>query len=892
MPAFIRTRLLSAHSSLITFPRMKMIADGLESSGPAFQHRCVKSNRRRSRRIICAVAAAVLLMVPGLNAGAADATPPGQPANAAVVGWWSLGPMPTPAWDGKTLSFQSAQGNLALTPLSDDVIRVRFTTAKAFGRDHSYAVVNHDPGRVQAAADIGADTTTLTTASLKVIVHQNPLRLEFQNAAGESLDADDPERGISFVGGSFRVAKRLRDDEHVYGLGEKTGRLDKRGWQLGGYSYAMWNSDTYQYDSSTDPLYASVPFFMVVRAGKAHGIFLDNTWRSTFDIGRERQDLLSFGAEGGDLDYYFINGPLPRDVIGRYTALTGRTPLPPRWALGYNQCRYSYYPEARVRKLAEDFRLRNIPCDAIWLDIHYQDNYKPFTWDHQRFPHPEKLIADLKAEGFQTICIVDAHPKAEKGYAPYDSGIAGDDFVKRPDGTVYEGPVWPSLADHDPGPSVFPDFSRPATREWWGSLLKFYTDIGIAGIWNDMNEPSVFVPPTGTMPLDLIHDNDGQPATHREIHNVYGQLMSRATFEGLARLRPNERPFVLSRATYAGGQRYAAIWPGDNTADWSSLRQTISTLLGLGVSGFSFVGSDIGGYAHRPSAELFTRWLQVGVFSPFMRVHAELGTPDKEPWSFGREREDINRRTIELRYQLLPYIYNAMQQAAETGVPAMRPLFLDYPADQTVAGMDDEFLFGSDLLVAPILREGEPERAVYLPPGDWYDYWTGRRFAGSNTFRVAVKVDTFPIFVRGGAFIFRQPVVQNTGRMPGNPLQVLVAPAGESDASLYEDDGATLDYRNGNFLRRNFHQTREQGTVTVTVSAPEGPYRPARRDLVLQVWNSHRPESVSVGDGAGEALSRLDEPQLAKSPRGWCYAGGVVTVKVNDDFAATRFVIR
>lgn len=455
MPAFIRTRLLSAHSSLITFPRMKMIADGLESSGPAFQHRRVKSNRRRSRRIICAVAAAVLLMVPGLNAGAADATPPGQPANAAVVGWWSLGPMPTPAWDGKTLSFQSAQGNLALTPLSDDVIRVRFTTAKAFGRDHSYAVVNHDPGRVQATADIGADTTTLTTASLKVIVHQNPLRLEFQNAAGESLDADDPERGISFVGGSFRVAKRLRDDEHVYGLGEKTGRLDKRGWQLGGYSYAMWNSDTYQYDSSTDPLYASVPFFMVVRAGKAHGIFLDNTWRSTFDIGRERQDLLSFGAEGGDLDYYFINGPLPRDVIGRYTALTGRTPLPPRWALGYNQCRYSYYPEARVRKLAEDFRLRNIPCDAIWLDIHYQDNYKPFTWDHQRFPHPEKLIADLKAEGFQTICIVDAHPKAEKGYAPYDSGIAGDDFVKRPDGTVYEGPVWPSLADHDPGPSVF-----------------------------------------------------------------------------------------------------------------------------------------------------------------------------------------------------------------------------------------------------------------------------------------------------------------------------------------------------------------------------------------------------------------------------------------------------
>jgi alpha-glucosidase len=879
----MRINLVSKKSFQFPAFENKTITEDLEYSTPSFQHRRMENDHEKFKRFIGGVMGSVWLLAICFAASAAETPPP--------VGWWSLGAMTAPAWDGKTLSFHSDQGNLTITPLSDDVVRVRLTTAKAFGRDHSYAVINRDLGRAGAKADIGTSSTTLATASLKVIIQHDPLRIEFQNAAGESLDADDPERGVAFAGGSFRAAKRLRNDEHVYGFGEKNGRLDKRGWQLGGYNYAMWNSDTYQYDSSTDPTYADIPFFMVVRAGQAHGIFLDNTWRSTFDVGRERQDLLTFGADGGDLDYYFINGPQPKAVIERYTALTGRTPLPPRWALGYNQCRYSYYPDARVRKLAEDFRSKNIPCDVIWLDIDFQDNYKPFTWDYERFPNPKKLITDLGAQGFHTVCIVDAHPKVEKGYEVYDSGMAGDDFVKRADGTVYEGPVWPSLAAHNPGPSVFPDFSRPVTREWWGEELKGLVDVGVAGIWNDMNEPSVFVPPTGTMPLDVIHDNDGQPTTHREIHNVYGQLMSRATFEGLGKLRPNDRPFVLSRATYAGGQRYAAIWPGDNTADWSALRQAVSTLLGMGVSGFSFVGSDIGGYAHGPTPELFTRWLQVGVFSPFMRVHAETGSPDKEPWSFGREREAINKRTIELRYELLPYIYNVMQQAGETGVPAMRPLFLEYPMEEAAASLDDEFLFGSDLLVAPILREGETERAVYLPKGDWYDYWTGKFYTGGTNIHVPIRTDSFPIFVRGGAFIFQQPIVQNTGRMTGNPLAVLVAAANESEASLYEDDGASLDYRNGNYLKRHFHQTREQNAVTVAISAPEGAYRPAKRDLILQVWADHAPSSVLAGPGPGQKLPHLEPPALAKAPRGWSYAGGMITVKDNDSFTATQFTI-
>jgi alpha-glucosidase len=757
-------------------------------------------------------------------------------------------------------------------------------------------VIKRDLGTPAANAKIGGATATITTPSLTVTVQYAPLRISFATPAGEILDADDPLCGISLAGSEFRVAKQLHDDEHVYGFGEKTGRLDKRGWKLGGYNYVMWNSDTPGYDSSTDPLYVAVPFFMVTRRGVAHGIYLDNTRRSFFDVGRERPDLLSFGADGGDLDYYFINGPDPKKVIERYTALTGRMPLPPLWALGYNQCRWSYYPESRVRLLADTFRQKRIPADGLWLDIHYLDGYKPFTWNHDRFPDPKKMISDLRAQGFHLVTILDGHPPALKGYAPYDSGMAGDHFVKSADGKVYEGPVWPSQAEKNPAPSVFPDFSRPATREWWGGLYKSLLDAGVAGIWNDMNEPSVFDSLNGTMPPDVVFDNEGQPATSLEVHNVYGQLMSRSTFEGLSWLQPDQRAFVLTRSSFAGGQRYAAVWTGDATADWSSLRQSVSMLLGLGVSGFPFVGSDIGGFVRMPSAELCTRWLQVGVFYPFLRMHTEIATPDKEPWSFGWQFEAINKRAIELRYELLPYVYNVMQQASETGVPALRPLFLEFPDDERAAAIDDEFLFGSGLLVAPVLWEGATERDVYLPAGDWYDYWTGKHYAGNTTIHLPVTLNTIPILVRGGAFIFRQPVVQNTGEMPGNPLRVLVAPAAESESSFYEDDGESLQYRKGDFVRRRFRQTRDEQSTVIEISAPEGTYRPAKRDLILETWLDAKPKTVTEQPGtrmAGdETLPQLNTADLAKSSKGWAYANGVLTVKDGDRFEALRFTVQ
>ncbi|GAC1437973.1 MAG: glycoside hydrolase family 31 protein [Thermoanaerobaculia bacterium] len=726
-------------------------------------------------------------------------------------------------------------------------------------------------------------------------IQHAPFRLTFATRAGQSLDEDDAQRGIAFSGAANRVWKRLRDDEHVYALGEKNGPLDKRGWKLGGYSLTMWNSDTFGYDSSTDPLYVSVPFVIVMRKGVAHGIFLDNTYRSNFDIGHQTEGLLSFGAEGGALDYYFIFGPEPKKVVERYTALTGRMPLPPLWSLGYNQCRYSYYPEAKVRFIADNFRVRHIPADVIWLDIHYQDKYKPLTWDRQRFPDPPRMISDLKKQGFRVVTIVDPHPKKEKGYAPYDTGLAGDHFVKNADGSIYQAPVWPSRAEDGDtpdwskpsgAPSVFPDFSKPAARAWWGSLYADLLNAGVAGIWNDMNEPAIFDVASGTMPLDVRHHNEGQPTDHREIHNVYGMLMTRSTYEGLLKLRPGERPFILSRASFAGGQRYSALWPGDNVSTWSHLRQSIPTLLGMGLSGFPFVGSDIGGFADAPTAELFTRWLQAGVFYPFMRTHTAFGTPDQEPWSYGTEYEAINRRAIELRYQLLPHLSSVMRESSETGIPAMRPLMLEYPDDGQTYVMDDQFLFGPDLLIAPVLREAQTRRGVYLPKGEWYDYWTGQHHDGGKWIDVPVTLSSIPIFVRGGAFVFGQPVVQNTGEMPGQNLEVSLFPIGASERSFYEDEGNGFDYKRGVFARRRFAARRDGAALVVEIGAPEGSYRPRSRAMMLTVRSQSDAAAVRVD---GVALPRVTD--VAKAERGWNSANGLVTVKLPDRFERTEIRI-
>jgi alpha-glucosidase len=734
---------------------------------------------------------------------------------------------------------------MRIAALRDDVLRITLARGGSFPEDASWATLSsarHSSVPVTIANS--KDQYGFSTQALIVEVDKKSLELTVLDRAGNPIARD--VRAIRFDGDGFRVYKSMPADEHYFGLGDKTGPLDRRN-----EAFTLWNTDAYRFQESTDPIYKSIPYFMTFRAGRAAGLLLDNTWRTSFDFGKESPGVYSFGAVAGPLDYYLFYGPSPKQVVETYAWLTGNPPLPPLWSLGYQQSRYSYTSQARVLEVANRLRADSIPADAIYLDIDFQEKNRPFTVNRAAFPDLPGMVAQLKSENFHVVAITDLHiaKVPGQGYLPYDSGMAGDHFVKNPDGSVYTGPVWP-------GPSVFPDFTRQQTRAWWGTLYRDFSHSGIEGFWNDMNEPSVFEAPTWTMPETVAHriDEPGflpRIATHAEIHDVYGMENSRATFDGLKALDPGLRPFVLTRATYAGGQRYAATWTGDNSSSWNHLRLTTPMLENLGLSGFAFSGADVGGYAGTPTPDLLTRWFEVAAFQPIDRDHTEKGTGDQEPWVGGSEHEAIRRRFIEARYRLMPYLYTLAEEASRTGLPMLRPMFLEFPhatpdghpidTDVPAAG---EFLLGADLLIAPAPYPDElDDYTVELPSPNWYNYWTGEKIPspvspapavsdplavpdrdGQFSIRVTPQLSQLPVFVRAGSILPLAPLVQSTNQTPKGPLTLRVYAGDECSGELYLDDGKTYAFQHGGFLRMKFTCRMSTNGMRLSIGSHEGSY--------------------------------------------------------------------
>ncbi len=748
--------------------------------------------------------------------------------------WHSLGNVTSVENTANGVLVTAGGSHLQVSVLAPDVVRLRYAQS-AFPADESFAVLpTAFPNPPKPQVSDSADTVTVSTGELQLRIYKSPLRVAFLNSAGDVIAQDEPNTPPAFNGSEFRVWKQMPQNEHYYALGDKFGPLDRRN-----EAFTLWNTDEFGFQESSDPLYKAIPFFLALNNGNAYGIFLDNTYRSSFDFGKAEPDAYSFGAEGGQLDYYFFYGPDAKHVLTDYTALTGRMPLPPLFAMGYQQCRYSYYPEARVREIADGFRKRHIPADVLYLDIDYQEKYRPFTIDRERFPHFEGMVADLRKQGFKLVLITDLHIAAVPGYKPYDEGVAHDYFVKNPDGSIFVGPVWP-------GPSVFPDFTRAAARDWWGTLYTGFVKMGVRGFWNDMNEPSVFETPTKTMPLDTVHSVEGRKTDHREVHNVFGMENVRGTYEGLLKLQPDLRPFVLTRAAYSGTQRYAATWTGDNSATWNHMRLSVPQLINLGLSGFAFVGDDIGGFNGSPTPELLTRWMELGAFNPMYRNHAAKGSRDREPWVDGPEHEKIRKSYIETRYRLLPYVYTGLEEASRTGVPLMRPLFLEFPKETALATNGEEFMFGSSLLVAPKAWPFLDPYDVTLPAGDWFDYWTGEKHPGGTKLKVNPPLDTLPVYVRAGSILPEQPVIEYVGQEIKGPLTLRVYPGPNCSGDLYTDDGDTLAYQKGDFLRVHFTCEAAADHVTVHIAAAEGPYHPWFKELQLMVYGAGTTREVQV----------------------------------------------
>ncbi|HKG45480.1 MAG TPA: glycoside hydrolase family 31 protein [Pyrinomonadaceae bacterium] len=730
-----------------------------------------------------------------------------------------------------------------LTILAPDLIRVRASFTKPIPtKDHSWAIAKHDWSTPRWNLKESPTDITITTDELEVTIHRSPLLISFRDASTHQLinaderpmshDANGRLAAMMFdpKAGTFVAAsKKLGFDEHFYGLGEKASRLDKRR-----SSFVNWNSDTPGYIEGKDPIYQTIPFYIGLQRGTAYGVFFDNSYRSYFDFGKSSQQRAWFGAEGGELNYYFFHGPSIKKILGRYADLTGHMPLPPLWALGNQQSRWSYYPDTMVEEVVNEYRKRDLPLDVVYLDIDYMHGYRVFTFDKQRFPDPKALADKLGRQGVKVVTIVDPgvkHPtdKNER-YHVFDQGVEKNYFQRRSNGNLFVPRVWP-------GESVFVDYTLPDARRWWGDLHRVYTDNGVAGIWNDMNEPADFVDQTGKNQLDVVSYDEGEKTTHAKNRNTFALLMSRATYEGLERLRPDRRPYVITRAAYAGIQRYATMWTGDTNSTWDSLALNISMFTSIGLSGEPFAGSDVGGFIGRGNGELLVRSYQVSFLAPFCRNHKVADGYDQEPWRFGKYYEDIIRKYLKLRYALLPYLYTALEEAHRTGVPPFRPLLLNYQDDPSTYNLDDQFMVGEDLLLAPITKPDVTRRLVYLPAGSWYDYWTNKKYAGGTVISVDAPLDVVPMFVRAGAMIPFWPPLSYVGEKPVDPIMFNIYPddAGSASATLYEDDGLSPAYKSGAFRRTTFSARRGPGGFAVSIGAGEGSYSPGRRKFEFVV---------------------------------------------------------
>lgn len=616
----------------------------------------------------------------------------------------------------------------------------------------------------------------------------------------------------------------IEEGTDLYGTGETTGSLIRNGTSI-----KLWNLDNYTYERDNGiRLYQSHPWVLAVRKdGTAFGVLANNTWKQSLSLG----DGILFKSEGPEFSVTIIEGNSPQNVIKTLANLIGKIDLPPLWSLGFQQSRWSYYPESRVKGIVDTFRMKKIPCDVIWMDIHYMDNYKIFTFSPEYFPNPKGINDYLHNKGFKSVWMIDPGVKAENGYFVYDSGTKEDVWVKDSTGKNFKGNVWP-------GECVFPDFTKETTNKWWGELYKNYMSLGIDGVWNDMNEPSVFNGVDYTMPINNKHE----AGSHLQYHNVYGLMMAKASKAGMLKVNPNKRPFLLTRSNFIGGQKYAATWTGDNKASWEHLRMSVPMSLNLGLSGQPFNGADIGGFGENSTKELFTHWIALGAFYPFSRAHKTQGSFNHELWSFGEDTENVARTAIERRYRLLPYLYTLFYESSINGMPVMRPVFFADVRDLKLRKEQQAFLLGNDLLVIPKWAEH-----VALPSGNWRTISIVGEDSKNDKYQPELKI-------RPGAIIPLGEIIQNTAEYDTQMITLYISldVSGKADGQMYIDQGEGFSYREGNYALLNISAVQTENRVNVKITKSKGTFNIVNKTVRVKLFTDS-----GVLSGQSESLNDI-----------------------------------
>ncbi|MFD2037448.1 TIM-barrel domain-containing protein [Belliella marina] len=714
------------------------------------------------------------------------------------------------------ISGKTTNGYFSITVYNHDTFRVQISQDGSF-QQNPYSVVSK-PSETDFKIESTETFISISTELIEARVNMDPFHIKYFDKNGQVINEDDESFSVSWLGTEVTNYKKVQKDEKFIGLGEKTGNLNRAG-----RAYTNWNTDYFAYGTGDDPLYLSIPFYIGIHHKVAYGIYFDNTHKSVFNFGASNNRFIYYAADDGDMDYYFIHNQSVEKIIEAYTHLTGRMEMPPMWALGFQQCRYSYYPDTEVLNLARTFREKDMPADVIYLDIHHMEKYKVFTFDNEKFNDPKAMISRLKEKGFKVVVIMDPGIKTEKGYLPYEEGLQKDLFVKYPDGEIYEGQVWP-------GWCAFPDFTKEETRTWWGEKMKFYKDAGVDGYWTDMNEPASW----GQFTPNLINFHyEGEEVSHRKARNIYGMQMAKAAKEGSEFQSPDSRPFVLTRSGFAGVQRYAAAWTGDNVSSEEHMLAGIRLVNSLGLSGVSFAGYDVGGFAGEATKSLFARWMSIAAFSPFYRAHSMINSNDSEPWSFGEEVEEISKNYMKLRYQLLPTLYSNFYKSSQTGLPIAKSLAIDYPFDQYIYAelFQNEYLFCESLLIAPIESTRQIAK-VYLPEGDWYYFYNDQKFTGNQIVYVDTPLSYLPVFAKAGSLLAMQSPIPHTESQHDGVLRLHVYNGnGITSYVHYEDDGTSNAYKKTGFFKREI------------------------------IWDSNKQE-ICFGAVYGEFKSKFDKIQL------------------------------
>jgi alpha-glucosidase len=721
-------------------------------------------------------------------------------------------------------------------------IRLTITRADDL-EDFSYAVIAKPTEGLHEISETN-DEVTLSTSAVSLRVAKADVRFTFLNAKNEIVNEDDKAFGTSWSGEQVTTYKKLQPDERFIGLGEKTGPLDRRG-----NGYINWNTDAFAYGSGTDPLYSTLPFYIGIHQKHVYGIFFDNTYKSFFNFGASNNRFASFGADAGEMNYYFIYGETVAEIIQHYTHLTGRMEIPPLWSIGYQQCRYSYYPDKEVMGIARHFRDKDIPADVIVLDIHYMDDYKIFSWHKKSFAAPKKLLDELEDMGFEVVLMCDPGIKVEPGYSAYEDGVKNNVFLKYPDGSYYTGQVWPGWCH-------FPDFTNPKARQWWKEQFQNYIDLGVKGFWNDMNEIATW---GNMLPENVEFEFEGEKASMRRARNIFGLMMARSTYEGTRELMKNRRPFNLTRSAYAGIQRYAAVWTGDNVAYDEHMLLGVRMVSSMGLTGVAFAGYDVGGFVGNADSKLFARWVSIGAFCPFFRGHSMINSRDSEPWSYGEEVEQISRNFIKFRYQIMPYIYSLFFEAAQTGMPVQRTLAINYPHDDKVydGTYHNQYLFGPDFLIAPV-ESNKDFVKVYLPEGDWYYLYNGKKYHGNHEYIMECPVHRLPVFVKAGAIIPMEPAKSHTGEKSEHLHLHIYKDVVNSSFVYYEDDGISFDYKENKFAKRLIEYKPLLNKVVI--HATEGNYKSTVKNLKIVFHGFGQTlESVSVNNHSHECRHSVNQ---------------------------------